>query len=65
MLVVYSRRQIIMQNLSGTEKKVTDHNLDKYITISESSKLAIENFTERLAKANLDRQRQRQILTLN
>ena len=65
MLVVYSRRQIIMQNLSGTEKKVTDHNLDKYITISESSKLAIANFTERLAKANLDRQRQRQILTLN
>ena len=54
-----------MQNLSGIEKKVTDHNLDKYITISESSQLAIENFTERLAKANLDRQRQRQILTLN
>ena len=35
------------------EKKVTDHDHDKYITISEFNKLTTENFKARLAQANL------------
>ena len=39
--------------ISGIEKKVTDHDHDKYITISEFNKLTRENFASRLAQANL------------
>ena len=35
------------------DKKVTDHDHDKYITTSEVNKLAAENFAARLAQANL------------
>ena len=35
------------------EKKITDHNHDKYITTPEFNKLTAENFAERLAQANL------------
>ena len=35
------------------EKKITDHNHDKYITTLEFNKLTAENFTARLAEANL------------
>ena len=35
------------------EKKVTDHNHDKYITTSEFNKLPTETFKARLAQANL------------
>ena len=39
--------------ISGIEKKLADHNHDKYITTQEFNKLATENFNARLAQANL------------
>ena len=39
--------------MSDIEKKNTDHNHDKYITISEFNKLTTENFNARLVQANL------------
>ena len=35
------------------EKKITDHNHDKYITTPEFNKLTAENFAARLAQVNL------------
>ena len=35
------------------EKKVTDHDHDKYITTPEFNKLTAENFATRLAQVNL------------
>ena len=35
------------------EKKITDHNLDKYISTTEFNKLTAENFAARLTQANL------------
>ena len=35
------------------EKKLTDHNRDKYITTPEFKNLAVDVFNARLAKANL------------
>ena len=35
------------------EKKITDHDHDKYITTSEFNKLTTETFKARLAQANL------------
>ena len=34
------------------EKKITDHNHDRYITTPEFNKLTAENFAARLAQAN-------------
>ena len=39
--------------LSDIEKKIADHNHDKYITTQEFKKLTTENFNARLAQANL------------
>ena len=39
--------------ISEIEKKVSDHNHDKYITTSEFNRLTTENFKARLAQANL------------
>ena len=39
--------------ISEIEKKITDHNHDKYITTPEFNKLATENFKARLAQANV------------
>ena len=39
--------------ISEIEKKISDHNHDKYITTSESNKLTTENFKARLAQADL------------
>ena len=39
--------------MSGLEKKITDHNHDKYITIPEFNKPTAQNFAARLAKAKL------------
>ena len=39
--------------ISETEKKITDHNHDKYITTAEFKKLATENFKARLKQAGL------------
>ena len=38
--------------VSEIEKKITDHNHDKYITTSEFNKLTAENFKARLAPAD-------------
>ena len=35
--------------ISGTEKKITDHDHDKYITTPEFIKLTADNFVARLA----------------
>ena len=47
-----------MKNKTNTknneiEKKITDHNHDKYITTPEFSKLTSEDFVARLRQANL------------
>ena len=39
--------------ISGIEKKITNHDHDKYITTPEFNKLTTENFAARLAQANL------------
>ena len=39
--------------ISETEKKITDHDHDKYIITPEFNKLRAENFAARLAQANL------------
>ena len=39
--------------INEIEKKITDHNHDKYITTSEFNKVTTENFAARLAQANL------------
>ena len=39
--------------VSEIEKKITDHDHDKYITTPEFDKLTAENFATKLAQANL------------
>ena len=39
--------------ISDIEKKIADHNHDKYITTQEFNKLTTEDFNARLAQANL------------
>ena len=39
--------------INEIEKKITDHNHDKYITTPEFNKLTAENFAARLAQVNL------------
>ena len=39
--------------ITETEKKLTDHNHDKYITTTEFNKLATDAFNARIAQANL------------
>ena len=52
MLVVYLKRQFDTK-ISELEKKVTDHNHDKYITTPEFNTLAADVFNARLTQANL------------
>ena len=40
-------------NITQIEKKLTDHNHDKYITTLEFNTLAADVFNEALARANL------------
>ena len=40
--------------INEIEKKIPDHDHDKYITTSEFNKLTTENFKARLAQANLE-----------
>ena len=49
--------------ITEIEKKVSDHNHDKYITTPEFNKLTTKNLKARLAQANLIKKKQ--ILTLN
>ena len=53
MLVVWLKKQTMTQKLSGLEKKLTDHNHDKYITIPEFNTFAADVFDVTLAQANL------------
>ena len=53
MLVVWLRKQIIMQKLMKLKKNVFDRNHDKYITTPELNKFAEEVFDARLARVNL------------
>ena len=39
--------------ISEIEKKISDHNHDKYINTPEFNKLTVENFKARLAQADL------------
>ena len=39
--------------ISEIERKITDHNCDKYITTPEFDKFSAENFAARLKQANL------------
>ena len=40
--------------INNVEKKVSDHNQDKYITTPEFNKLTTENFKARLKQADLE-----------
>ena len=53
MLVIQSKRLTITQKINGIEKKITDHDQDKYIATQEFNKLTAEHFTEGLAGANI------------
>ena len=56
MLVIQSKKTDYNTKISEIENKITtDHDHDKYITTQEFNKLASENFTARLAQANLAR----------
>ena len=57
--------------INEIEKKITNHDHDKYITTQEFNKLTSDNFTARLAQANLASKNdiayfiKRQILMIN
>ena len=46
MLVVLLKKQIMRQKIGDLEKKITDHNHDKYITTSKSNTLAARVFKQ-------------------
>ena len=47
------KKNRLKQKITETEKKLTDHNHDKYITTPEFNTLAASVFNARLAQANL------------
>ena len=53
MLAILSKKTDYDTKVNETEKKITDHKDDKYITTPEFIKLTAENFAARLAQANL------------
>ena len=53
MLVIQSKKTDYNTKINEIEKKITDHDHDKYITTPEFNKLTAENFAARLAQANL------------
>ena len=53
MLVIQLKKTDYNTKINDIEKKITDHNDDKYITTPEFNKLTVENFAGRLAQANL------------
>ena len=55
MLVIQSKKTEYNTKVSEIEKKVTDHDHDKYITTSEFNNLTAKSFAARLAQANLVR----------
>ena len=52
-LVIQLKKNDYNTKVSEIEKKITDHDHDKYITVPEFNKLTAENITVRLAQANL------------
>ena len=52
MLAILSKKTDYDTKVNETEKKITDHKDDKYITTPEFIKLTAENFAARLAQAN-------------
>ena len=52
MLVIQSKKTDNNPKINEIEKKITDHNHDKYITTPEFNKLTSENFAARLAQGN-------------
>ena len=57
-------RLIFLINFSDIEKKITDHNLDKYITTPEFNIMAASAFNARLA-AQTDLIKKKKNLMLN
>ena len=55
MLVIQSKKTEYNTKVSEIEKKVTDHDHDKYITTSEFNNLTAKSFAARLAQADLVR----------
>ena len=53
MLVTQSNKTVYNTKVNEIEKKITDHDHDKYITTPEYNKSTAENFATRLAQANL------------
>ena len=53
MLAIHVKKKDYDTKISDLEKKITDHKHEKYITTAEFNKLTAENFTSRLAQANL------------
>ena len=52
-LATNSALTAVENKISDTEKKITEHNHDKYITTPEFNKLTTENFKVRSEQANL------------
>ena len=53
MLLIYSKKTDYNTKVSEIEKKITDHNHDKYIITQEFNKFTAEIFDLRLKRANL------------
>ena len=53
MSVIQSKKTDYNTKINETEKKITDHHDDKYITTPEFNKLTSENFSARLKQVNL------------
>ena len=53
MLVIQSKKTDYNTKINETEKKITGHDHDKYLTTLEFNKLTAETFAARLAQANL------------
>ena len=51
---LYTIKKQIMDNFTEIEKKLTDHNHDKYVKIPEFTTLAANVFNVRLARANFE-----------
>ena len=53
MLLIQLKKTDYNTAVDETEKKIIDHDHDKYITIPEFNKLTAENFAAKLAHGNL------------
>ena len=53
MLVIQSKKSDCNTKINEIVKKITDHDHDKYITTTKINQLTAENFSSRLAQANL------------